>query len=130
MPVQISDITTADIPGAVECIQRAFADDPYYRWVFHPTEHFSRTRNSHSLSIRIRWGMEHALFHVAKDTSSAEPDKVIGVACWLPPSNPTMPQSWHSYLGSWWLWWEQVKVDRLTKSPSFVSGLLINILSR
>jgi hypothetical protein len=34
MSIKIVPLTKGDIPGAVECIQQAFADDPYYRWVF------------------------------------------------------------------------------------------------
>lgn len=34
MTIQIVPLTESDIPGAVECIQQAFADDPYYHWVF------------------------------------------------------------------------------------------------
>lgn len=108
MPIQISPLTPKDIPSAVHCIQAAFADDPYNHWIFH-RENFSLARNTHSLSIRCKWGIEHALFHVAKDTSDSE-GKVLGVACWLPPSNAKEPQTWKSWFGDWWLWWEQVKV--------------------
>lgn len=34
MPVEITALTEADIPGAIDTIQQAFADDPYNRWVF------------------------------------------------------------------------------------------------
>jgi hypothetical protein len=34
MSVEIVPLTKEDIPAAVECIQTAFADDPYFRWVF------------------------------------------------------------------------------------------------
>lgn len=34
MPIEIVPMAEADIPGAVECVQRAFADDPYFRWAF------------------------------------------------------------------------------------------------
>lgn len=108
MPIQIFPLTPTDIPSAVHCIQAAFADDPYNHWIFH-RENFSLARNTHSLSIRCKWGIEHALFHVAKDTSDSE-GKVLGVACWLPPSNAKEPQTWKSWFGDWWLWWEQVKV--------------------
>lgn len=108
MPIQISPLTSIDIPSAVHCIQAAFADDPYNHWIF-DRENFSLARNTHSLSIRCKWGIEHALFHVAKDTSDSE-GKVLGVACWLPPSNAKEPQTWKSWFGDWWLWWEQVKV--------------------
>lgn len=37
-------------------------------------------RNQVSLGIRCRWGIRNALFYVAKDPSSDEKDKVLGVA--------------------------------------------------
>lgn len=127
MPIEIYPLQEPDIPSAVTCIQEAFADDPYANWIFTP-ETFSRDRNTASLSTRCRWGMKHALFHVAKDSSNSS-GKVLGVACWLPPVNSDEPQSWRSYLGDWWLWWEQVKVS---PAPLFYSSpncpLLILIL--
>lgn len=27
-------MTKEDIPGAIECVQTGFADDPYFNWVF------------------------------------------------------------------------------------------------
>ncbi|EME86429.1 uncharacterized protein MYCFIDRAFT_45320 [Pseudocercospora fijiensis CIRAD86] len=110
MPIQVFPIAEKDIPGAVKCIQDAFAADPYNNWVFHPIEKFNKKRNTVSLSIRCRWGMKHALFHVAKDTEDAS-EKVLGVACWLPPKKAKSPQTWESYFGDWWLWFEQVKMN-------------------
>lgn len=34
MAIEVIDLTEADIPGAIQVIQQAFADDPYYKWVF------------------------------------------------------------------------------------------------
>lgn len=34
MAIEVAPLTEADIPGAVEVIQLAFADDPYFKWVF------------------------------------------------------------------------------------------------
>ena len=42
MPIEISLITEADIPGAIDAIQKAFADDPYNLWVYN-----DRTKVSH-----------------------------------------------------------------------------------
>ncbi len=51
--------------------------------------------------------MQHAIFRVAKDT--ADPDgKVLGVACWLPPS-PT--PTWSDYFGTWSLWASQLRMN-------------------
>lgn len=111
MPITITSLTESDIPGAVKCIQDAFAQDPYNHWVFSDRANFSLQRNSVSLGIRCRWGIAHALFHVAKDPASSEPDKVLGVACWLPPKSPSTPQTWSEWMGDWWLWFEQVKMN-------------------
>jgi hypothetical protein len=34
----VVNLTEADIPDAIEVIQRAFADDPYFKWVFNPAK--------------------------------------------------------------------------------------------
>ena len=34
MTLEISLITEADIPGAIDAIQKAFANDPYNLWVY------------------------------------------------------------------------------------------------
>jgi hypothetical protein len=34
MAIEVVDLTEADIPGAIQVIQQAFADDPYFKWVF------------------------------------------------------------------------------------------------
>ena len=34
MPIEVTDLTEADIPAAIEIIQTAFAEDPYFKWVF------------------------------------------------------------------------------------------------
>ena len=109
MAVQVSVLTEADIPGAITCIQQAFKDDPYNHWVFNKDE-FSFQRNAVSLGIRCRWGMSHALFHVAKDVGDASA-KVLGVACWLPPHSPRAPTTWHDWMGDWWLWLSQVQMN-------------------
>ncbi|KAK3701197.1 hypothetical protein LTR37_015576 [Vermiconidia calcicola] len=111
MPIEVTPLTEKDIPGAVTCIQRAFAQDPYNNWVF-SQRNFSAERNSISLTLRCRWGMKHALFHVAKDSTESS-DKVLGVACWVPPSHASAPQSWSSWGGDWLLWLEQVRMNLL-----------------
>ncbi|KAK6006393.1 hypothetical protein QM012_006803 [Aureobasidium pullulans] len=145
MPVEITPMVESDIDGAVDCIQKAFAEDPYFAWVFSedvrihhidtlsitlsPPNYimhifsfdtvglvltlmqrtkFSPARNRVSLGIRCRWGLEHALFYVAKDPSSSTPSRVLGVACWLSPCNSSAPQSWKSWFGDWSLWLNQV----------------------
>lgn len=46
MAIEVLPITTADIPAAVACIQRAFADDPYFQWIFNP----SKVQHLHRIS--------------------------------------------------------------------------------
>ena len=72
---------------------------------------FSLERNRVSLGIRCRWGLEHALFYVAKDPSSSTPSQVLGVACWLAPIDPSAPQTWKSWFGDWSLWLNQVYMN-------------------
>lgn len=43
MPVEIRPITYGDIPGAARCIQEAFADDPYHKWVFDKSQVWNRS---------------------------------------------------------------------------------------
>jgi hypothetical protein len=42
MSIEIVPLTKADIPAAVECVQKAFFDDPYFRWAFNDP---SKVRN-------------------------------------------------------------------------------------
>ncbi|THZ20960.1 hypothetical protein D6C91_04545 [Aureobasidium pullulans] len=106
MPVEITRMVENDIDGAVDCIQKAFAEDPYFAWVF--PKDFSPARNRVSLGIRCRWGLEHALFYVAKDPSSSTPSRILGVAYWLAPTDPSAPQSWKGWFGDWSLWFNQL----------------------
>jgi hypothetical protein len=34
MPIKVNRMTEADIDGAIDTIQQAFADDPYNNWVY------------------------------------------------------------------------------------------------
>jgi hypothetical protein len=34
MAIEIVPLAQGDIPGAVDCVQKAFSDDPYFRWAF------------------------------------------------------------------------------------------------
>ena len=34
MAIEIVPLANADIPAAVECVQNAFSDDPFFRWAF------------------------------------------------------------------------------------------------
>jgi len=108
MPIQVTPISEADIPGAITCIQEAFANDPYNNWVYDRTK-VDLNRNRVSLGIRCRWGMRNALFYVAKEDGS---EKVSGVAMWLPPRRTDAAPTWGQWLWdnceSWRLWGNQV----------------------
>ncbi|KAL4951677.1 acetyltransferase, GNAT family [Aspergillus filifer] len=116
MPITVRPLTKPDIPAAIDIIQRAFADDPYFQWVF-DEDNFNKARNYGSLEARCLWGIDNAIFHVAVDSntpSSSESSagengsgKIVGVSCWLPPTPAGQPESWSFYLSSWTLWLRQ-----------------------
>ncbi|KAI9876726.1 MAG: hypothetical protein M1830_005862 [Pleopsidium flavum] len=111
MAIEVTPLTEQDIPGAIDTIQQAFADDPYNRWIYDDRPKLDLTRNRVSLGIRCRWGIRNALFHVAKDPTSSAPNKVLGVAMWLPPTPLSGPQTWDAYVQSWLLWFQQVGMN-------------------
>lgn len=102
-------MTEADIDGAIDTIQKAFAADPYNNWVYPDRSKVSLTRNRVSLTLRCRWGIAHGLFYVARDT--ADPSRILGCAMWLPPQPADQPDSWSLYLSYWWLWANQVRMN-------------------
>lgn len=108
MAIQISPIQPSDIPSTVDCIQKAFDDDPYANWAFDKSPgKFNKQRNFHSLKAKCEWGMKHALFYVAKDTESSSPDEVIGVSMWMKPRKTTEPQTWDEWVDEYVLWFKQ-----------------------
>ncbi|KAI9753180.1 MAG: hypothetical protein M4579_005295 [Chaenotheca gracillima] len=107
-PVSVSLLTEDDIPGAIDSIQEAFADDPYHHWIFDDQSKFSPERNRISLDLRCRWGMRNALFHVAKD---ADTQQVLGVAMWLRPQAHNEPPSWQEWSEGWLLWLQQIGMN-------------------
>ncbi|OJJ49826.1 hypothetical protein ASPZODRAFT_139183 [Penicilliopsis zonata CBS 506.65] len=107
--ITISPLTEEDIPETIEVIQTAFADDPYFKWVFDKSR-FNKERNYGSLHARCLWGIHNALFFVAKtdsdsdfasavDSASSDKDsktsRVVGVSCWLPPSPEK--ETWYTW---------------------------------
>ncbi|KAL4888718.1 thioesterase-like superfamily-domain-containing protein [Aspergillus ambiguus] len=111
MAVEVVPLTEADIPGAIEVIQQAFADDPYFKWVFDSSQ-FNKQRNYDSLAARCLWGINNALFYVAKETASSSlkgdrSSRVVGVSCWLPPHPSAEPESWYSWIQGWVLSFRQ-----------------------
>jgi len=108
--IEVSNMTEHDILGAVHAIQEAFADDPYAHWVFDPKK-FDKKRNVSSLTLRCQWGMRNALFMVAKDPASSEPDKVLGIAMWLLPRRLDQPETWEEWFEGWRFWFGQLYVN-------------------
>ncbi|MCJ1447840.1 MAG: hypothetical protein MMC23_008352 [Stictis urceolatum] len=111
--IAVTSIAPSDIPGAIECIQQAFADDPYANWVF-DRKAFSRARNCVSLKIRCEWGIQNALFHVAKDEGAEteeERQRVLGVAMWMRPKKKGQVESWGKWWQGWVLWGKQVAMN-------------------
>lgn len=39
--VQVCRMTEGDIDGTIDCIQKAFAEDPYNKWVFNDRKNVS-----------------------------------------------------------------------------------------
>ncbi|KAH8599599.1 hypothetical protein B0O99DRAFT_682164 [Bisporella sp. PMI_857] len=106
MSIRISRIKDSDIPGAITAVQEAFAEDPYKLWIYNDPAKLSLDRNRVSLGIRCR-GMRNALFYVAKDESAADPDKVLGVAMWMPPKPARSKDTWGEWFESWRLWFSK-----------------------
>jgi len=107
MPIEISPITTSDIPSVVECIQLAFDDDPYSNWAFDKRPgQFNKQRNFASLKAKCEWGIRNALFYVAKD--SDRPDgAVLGVSMWMKPRRADEGQTWSEWVDEYILWLKQ-----------------------
>lgn len=107
MPIEITPITHADIPGAIDCIQVAFDEDPYNNWVFDKRPgKFNKARNYASLKAKCDWGMNNALFYVAKDTDDKSND-ILGVSMWMKPRNVDEPETWAEWVDGYVLWIKQ-----------------------
>ncbi|EAS27829.1 acetyltransferase [Coccidioides immitis RS] len=117
MSIEVRPLTLEDIPGAIECVQRAFEDDPYFRWVFDPAK-FSKERNTASLRNRCLWGINNGLFYVARERvpqgngqngSEKSPSyRVVGVSMWLKPHVAGQSESWPSRFQDWLLSFRQL----------------------
>ncbi|KAG9782550.1 hypothetical protein ABEF93_004379 [Exophiala dermatitidis] len=107
MGIEIRPIQPEDIPSVVECIQLAFADDPYHQWAFDTRPgQFNKERNFASLKAKCEWGMRNALFYVAKDTEDAN-GPVLGVSMWMKPRRADEKQTWTEWLDDYVLWIKQ-----------------------
>ncbi|KAJ5130279.1 uncharacterized protein N7515_006318 [Penicillium bovifimosum] len=120
MSIEIVPLTQADIPSAVDCVQKAFADDPYFRWVFDDPSKFNIQRNAASLADHLRYGISCGCpISVAKVTRAANETKsdneirlpagtVVGVAWWYSPQAPSLPQTWSVWAQDWLLSFRQL----------------------
>lgn len=107
MAIEVLPITPGDIPSVVECIQLAFADDPYHQWAFDTRPgKFNKERNFASLKAKFEWGMRNALFYVAKDTDDMD-GPVLGVSMWMKPRPVEQKQTWTEWMDDYILWFKQ-----------------------
>ncbi|KAJ5225519.1 hypothetical protein N7468_006744 [Penicillium chermesinum] len=119
MSIEIVPLVEADIPGAVDCVQRSFADDPYFRWVFNLSK-FNIERNSASVAAHFQYGINcKCPASVAKVTRAASdrktdrdmmlaPGTIVGVAWWYPPQPLSQPQTWTVWAQDWLLSFKQL----------------------
>ena len=128
--VTVELIQEKHIDGAVTCIQKAFANDPYGNWVFDKRT-YSAERNYASLRTRCLWGMKHAQFYVARGIGSGEDsNKILGLSMWQTPAlarpapKPTWPEYFSSFASpsawsdwvseqasAWSLWFAQLRTN-------------------
>ncbi|KAK1144285.1 hypothetical protein N8T08_005698 [Aspergillus melleus] len=114
MAVEILPLTKRDIPEAVECVQTAFADDPYFQWLFDDAS-YDIHRNAASLAAHFQYGLNCNMpMYIAK---AAPSDKhptnnlshshsykaVVGVSWWYAPQPASAPQPWSVWAQDWLL---------------------------
>ncbi|KAE8371248.1 acyl-CoA N-acyltransferase [Aspergillus bertholletiae] len=97
-----------DIPEAVECVQTAFADDPYFHWLFDSSE-YNIQRNAASLAAHFQYGLNcDTPMYVAKvPVSDKHPRSVVGVSWWFSPRAASTPVSWSVWAQDWLLSFRQ-----------------------
>ncbi|GKZ17413.1 hypothetical protein AbraIFM66951_004714 [Aspergillus brasiliensis] len=115
MAIEILPLTKEDIPSAVACIQKAFADDPYFHWVFNDKSGFNIHRNAASLAAHFLYGLScNEPIFVAKYTANTPSDKiptdspVVGVCWWYSPQPPSEPVPWSVWAQDWILSFRQL----------------------
>ncbi|PYH79473.1 hypothetical protein BO82DRAFT_340436 [Aspergillus uvarum CBS 121591] len=132
MAIEVLPLTKADIPAAVECIQKAFADDPFFRWIFNKRSGFNLHRNAASMAAHFQYGLScQAPIYIAKATSptsvsATNDDKaallasetgdddddndsdIAGVCWWFPPQPAGEPVTWTVWAQDWLLSFRQL----------------------
>ncbi|PLB54766.1 acetyltransferase, GNAT family [Aspergillus steynii IBT 23096] len=109
MAIEILPLTKQDIPAAVECVQTAFADDPYFQWLFDDAS-YDIHRNAASLAAHFHYGLNCNMpMYIAKTTLNAAPDdkhpphSVVGVSWWYAPQPASAPLPWSIWAQDWLL---------------------------
>ncbi|KAJ6104657.1 Acyl-CoA N-acyltransferase [Penicillium sp. IBT 18751x] len=120
MSIEIVPLAEADIPGAVDCLQRAFSDDPYFKWVFNEPSKFNIERNAASLASHFRYAINcnDPLFvaRVSQPASEVKDDRelklpagsIVGVSWWCSPQQVSVPQTWTVWAQDWLLSFRQL----------------------
>lgn len=120
MSIEIVPLAEADIPGAVDCVQEAFLDDPYFRWVFNDPSKFIVERNAASLAAHFRYCLNcnSPLFvaRVSRAASEVKTDRevilpagsIVGVSWWNSPKEASAPQTWSVWAQDWLLSFRQL----------------------
>ncbi|KAJ5156458.1 hypothetical protein N7492_009261 [Penicillium capsulatum] len=118
MSIDIVPLAPADIPDAVDCVQRAFADDPYFRWVFSDSSKFNLQRNAASLAAHFQYGINCGCpISVAKIAAAGDrktdreiklpSGTIVGVAWWYSPRASSEAQTWLVWAQDWLLSFRQ-----------------------
>ncbi|KAJ5895071.1 Acyl-CoA N-acyltransferase [Penicillium taxi] len=120
MLIEIVPLTEADVPGAVECVQRAFTDDPYFLWAFNDPSKFSVQRNAASLAAHFHYGINLgepiSIARVTRATGNQKTDRelqippgtVVGLVWWHSPRAASEPQTWSIWAQGWLLSFRQL----------------------
>lgn len=73
---------------------------------------FNANRNYESLKARCHWGINNALFQVARETNPSNNNnnrsKILGVSCWLAPQPLSQQITWYTWFQSWVLSFNQL----------------------
>ncbi|KAJ5287834.1 Acyl-CoA N-acyltransferase [Penicillium angulare] len=120
MSIEVIPLAEADIPSAVDCLQKAFADDPYFCWAFDDPSKFNVQRNAASLGAHFRFGLGCGYpIYVAKVTRAASerkterpitlpPGSVVGICWWSSPEVHPVHQTWSVWAQEWLLSFRQL----------------------
>ncbi|KAJ5579737.1 Acyl-CoA N-acyltransferase [Penicillium hispanicum] len=120
MSIEIVPLAKADIPGAVDCVQKAFADDPWFQWAFDDPSKFNVQRNAASLTAHLQYSLNcDCPIFVAKVSRAASdqktdhelrlpPGSIVGVGWWYSPQAPSLPQTWSVWAQEWLLSFRQL----------------------